>query len=122
MASYSVPVQWTTTVLGRSHSQKSTRGALVRPLESTSSESLRVMALDLYSMRKYHLRRRGGCALGSILRRARQLESAATKACTQASDVCACNLSLENRRMRSLALSQMPLWRTVRQKKTRVRL
>src|SRR5258707_2135137 len=109
MASYSVPVQWTTTVLGRSHSQKSTRGALVRPLERNSSESLRVMALDLYSMRKYHLRWRGGLALGSVLRRSRQLESAATQACTQASDVCACNVSLVKRRMRCFALSQMPL-------------
>src|SRR5258708_32514896 len=105
MASYSVPVQWTTTVLGRSHSQKSTRGALVRPLERNSSESLRVMALDLYSMRKYHLRWRGGVALGSLFRRSLTPESAAQKTCKQYSDGCASHGSMGTQRRQRFSWS-----------------
>ena len=62
---------------------------------------------------------------GSLTRRSRQLESAEKNACTQASAVWACRCdpsSLGNRRIRCLGRSQVPVWRTVRQKKTSVRL
>ncbi len=59
-----------------------------------------------------------GFALGSSLRRSRQLLREAKKASTQASDVWACRVCEVKSRLRCVSLSQMPLCRTVRQKKT----
>src|SRR6266851_10051058 len=122
MASYCVPVQWITTVTGSSQGQLRTSGSLPRPLESRSMPSVSAIAERLYSIRKYHLRRRGGCAVGSVALRSRQLLSEAKKDCTHASAVWACNFLEVKSRMRCLGLSQRPLCRTVRQKKTSVLL
>src|SRR5229473_616661 len=108
-----------TTVLGNSHGQLSMSGALPRPLERRSFPSLSTIALRLYSILKYHLRWRGGCASGSpAFLRSLQLFRLANKACTHASDVCACSFAEVYHRIRCLGPSQIPLCRTVRQKET----
>src|SRR5215472_18071869 len=110
-----------TTVCGSAHGQSRMSGAFPLPLDSLSIPSLRLIADRLYSIRKYHLRRRGGCVSGSpCFLRSRQLLSEAKNASTQASAVCACSLCEVNSRLRCFSLSQMPLCLTVRQKKTSV--
>src|SRR5258708_32945041 len=117
-ASYSLPVQRMTTVWGKSQDQGRTRGAFPRRLESRSMPPVRDRAERLYSMRKYHRRRCGGFAFGSVWRSSRQEARAAKNACTHASEVCACSFGLVKSLMRSLGFNQMPLCRTGRQKKT----
>src|SRR5260370_32782976 len=121
MASYWVPVQWITTVLGKSQGQLSTSGSFPLPLDSRSCPSLSIIAERLYSMRKYHLRFLGGLASGSpnFLRFCHDLRLA-KKACTQASAVCACSFLEVCQRIRCLGASQIPLWFTVRQNETTV--
>src|SRR2546422_1074047 len=114
MASYWVPVQWITTILGSSQGQSRISSALSLPLDKRNFPSTRLMADRLYSTLKYHLRFLGGCAVGSVARRSRQLLSEAKKDWTHASAVWACNFLEVNRRMRCLGLSQRPLCRTVR--------
>src|SRR5260370_1782416 len=119
-ASYSLPVQRMTTVWGKSQDQGSTRGAFPRPLESRSMPPVRDRAERLYSIRKYHRRRCGGFAFGSAWRSSRQEARAAKNACTHPSEGCASSFGLVQSRVRSLGFNQMPLCRTVRQKKTSV--
>src|SRR5438876_7091768 len=95
-------------------------GALPRPLERVSLPSFKRMAVLLYSMRKYHLRLRGGFAFGSVLRCSLHDLRAAKKDWTQASEVWACSSGLVNKRIRCLGASHIPLCLTVRQKKTTV--
>src|SRR5260221_12821188 len=119
MASYSWPVQRITTVLGSFHGQASTSGALPLPLERMSCPSLCRIAVDLYSILKYQRLRRGGCASGSVARRARQLLRAEKKAWTQASAVWACSCLEVCQRIICAGESQIPWCLTVRQKETR---
>src|SRR6266436_5147486 len=121
MASYWVPVQWITTVLGKSHGHAKTSGSLPFPLDKRNLPDSRFMAERLYSMRKYHLRFLGGCASGSpAFLRSRQLLRLAMNASTQASAVWACSFGLVKSRFRYFSLSQIPLCLTVRQKKTSI--
>src|SRR5712691_6446425 len=96
-------------------------GSFPFPLDKRSCPSQSCIAERLYSTLKYHLRFLGGWADASVSRRSRQDLREAKKDCTQASAVWACSFGLVNRRMRYLGFSQIPLWRTVRQKKTRQR-
>src|SRR5260221_4003762 len=119
MASYSLPVQWITTVLGVSQGQSRTSGAVPLPLERMSCPACCRIAVLLYSMRKYQRRRLGGCALGSLLRRARQLFRAAKKACTHASAVWASSCLEACQRIICGGESQILLWLTVRHEESK---